>query len=112
MKKWQVLALALLMAVPATGFAQIGKLKLDSKVDSMHKAGVGPVIFPHDSHEKLYKCNDCHPKIFKEKRGESGISMKLNMDGKFCGSPNCHNSPKAFPLFECTKCHTNVGAAK
>lgn len=106
--------LVLMLALPAfAAGAGIGDLRLDDKIESMHKAGVGPVIYPHAKHEKLYKCADCHPKIFKEKKGTSGISMKGNMNGKFCGSPNCHNSPKSFPLYMCTKCHTDVkGAAK
>lgn len=90
--------------------APIGNIKLDSKVQSMQKAGVGAVIYPHDKHEKIFKCNECHPKIFKEKHGENNISMKMNMEGKYCGSANCHNSPNAFPLFECHRCHTKAGA--
>ncbi|MBI5642768.1 MAG: hypothetical protein HY954_04770 [Deltaproteobacteria bacterium] len=112
MAKWRIIALAFILTVPASAFGGLGNMKLDSKVDSMHKAGVGPVVFPHDRHEKAFKCNACHPKIFKEKRGENNISMKFNMEGKFCGSPNCHNSPKTFPLFECAKCHTEIRAAK
>ncbi len=101
-----------LAALPAIASGGIGDIKFDDKIASMKKAGVGPVIFPHGKHEKTNKCNDCHPKIFKDKRGENNISMKLNMDGKFCGSPNCHNSPKAFPLFQCASCHTGVSAAR
>lgn len=106
-----LMAFALVIALPVAAGA-VGDIKLDDKIESMHKAGVGPVIYPHAKHEKLYKCNDCHPKIFKEKRAENNISMKFNMEGKYCGTADCHNSPKAFPLFECTKCHTQVGAAK
>ncbi len=102
----------LLAAIPSTGLAAIGTIKFDDKIESMKKAGVGPVMFPHDKHEKTNKCAECHPKIFKDKRGENNISMKLNMEGKFCGSPNCHNSPKAFPLFQCASCHTGVKAVK
>lgn len=100
--------IALLLSVSVPGFAatkDLGNMKLDSKVGSMHKAGVGPVTFPHTAHEKLYKCGDCHPKVFKDKRKANDISMKKNMEGQFCGSLNCHNSPKAFPLYECIKCH-------
>ncbi|MBI5560012.1 MAG: hypothetical protein HY883_01905 [Deltaproteobacteria bacterium] len=89
-----------------------GDIRLDDKIESLKKAGVGPVIYPHAAHEKLYKCADCHPKIFKDKHGANDISMKRNMDGQFCGSPNCHNSPKAFPLYNCARCHTNVRAAR
>lgn len=107
-------ALVFSISVPAlaTG-AEIGNIKLDSKIESMKKAGVGPVIFPHTRHENANKCEDCHPKIFKDKRGANNISMKFNMEGKFCGSPDCHNSPRTFPLYICDSCHTNVtGVAK
>jgi len=109
MLRRSIITLALVLAVPAAAFGVSEVLSLDSKVESMKEAGVGPVNYPHAKHEKLYKCEDCHPAIFKEKRGASGITMKGNMDGAFCGSPNCHNSPKAFPLFMCQNCHTNVG---
>ncbi|OGQ03469.1 MAG: hypothetical protein A2W38_02465 [Deltaproteobacteria bacterium RBG_19FT_COMBO_58_16] len=110
--RYALAALVLLLALPAFA-AGIGDIKLDSRIESMKKAGVGPVIFSHTKHEKAYKCANCHPSIFKEKKGASGISMKMNMKGKFCGSPNCHNSPRTFPLYMCTNCHTNVkGAAK
>ncbi len=112
MVKRLIIATALIIAIPAVSWAGIGDIRLESKIESMKKAGVGPVIFPHDRHEKANKCNDCHPKIFKDKRGANDISMKYNMEGKFCGSPNCHNSPKTFPLFQCASCHTGVGAAK
>ena len=92
--------------------AGLGKMKLATKIESMKKAGVGPVIFPHTKHEKAIKCAECHPKIFKEKRGTNNMTMKKNMSGQSCGFANCHNSPKAFPLFECFKCHTKAGAAK
>lgn len=104
-------------ALPAAGGAADAKppakeLKLQTKLDSMHEAGVGPVIYPHAFHEKLYKCADCHPNLFKEKVGASGISMKANMDGNFCGSPKCHDSETAFPLYYCSRCHTEITAGK
>lgn len=104
----------LLISAPALAYAApvSPELTLDSRIESMKKAGVGPVIYPHAKHEKLYKCADCHPKIFKEKRGTSEISMKKNMEGQACGSANCHNSEKAFPLYNCTRCHTNVKVVK
>lgn len=111
--KRNLIVLALVLAVPAlAGAAQYGKMTLDSKIESMKKAGVGPVIYPHDKHEALFKCDDCHPKVFKDKRGMNDMSMKMNMEGKYCGSADCHNSPAAFPLFMCTNCHTNVGVKK
>ncbi|MFQ5480498.1 MAG: c(7)-type cytochrome triheme domain-containing protein [Thermodesulfobacteriota bacterium] len=79
---------------------------LNSQKASKSKVkGVGAVKFTHGTHAKRAKCSVCHPKIFKQKIGASGINMKGNMEGKFCGSTNCHNSQKAFPLYECNKCH-------
>lgn len=106
------MALILALSIPGASIGAIGNITIDNQVESKRKAGVGPVIFPHDRHEKAFKCADCHPKIFKDKRGSNAINMKMNMEGKFCGSPNCHNSPKAFPLYQCEKCHTNVRAVK
>ncbi|MEE9542878.1 MAG: c(7)-type cytochrome triheme domain-containing protein [Thermodesulfobacteriota bacterium] len=83
----------------------LGDMLLDSKIESMKKAGVNPVIFPHTFHEKILKCKSCHNSIFKDERGANDISMKKNMTGQACGSANCHNSTKAFPLYECAKCH-------
>lgn len=109
--KNRMLALTLILLLPAAAVAApLGNINLSSKAESMKKAGVGPVVYPHDKHEKLFKCDECHPKFFKDKHGANDISMKANMEGRFCGSPNCHNSPNAFPLFNCAKCHTNVGA--
>lgn len=102
---------AILLAVPAHG-ANLGDMVMERQLESMKEGGVGPVVFPHTAHEKLLKCADCHPKIFTEKRGANDVSMKKNMEQKFCGSPNCHNSPKAFPLFMCAKCHTQVKTVK
>jgi len=79
-----------------------------SKIRSMEKADVGFVIYPHKFHESLYKCKDCHPVIFKGKIGANDINMQKNIDGKFCGSSECHNSTEAFPLYLCEKCHTEI----
>ena len=105
------LAAALIAALCPAAFAG-DDIMLGSKSQSMKKAGVGAVKFPHTFHKKKLKCGACHPGIFADKLGANDISMKKNMDGKFCGSANCHNSTKAFPLYECVRCHTNVKAAK
>ncbi|MBI5047471.1 MAG: hypothetical protein HZB54_00780 [Deltaproteobacteria bacterium] len=87
------------------GVTKFGDMVFDDKAGSMKKAGVTPAVFPHSKHEELYKCDICHPKIFKDKRGANDITMQKNIDGKFCGSADCHNSEKAFPLYHCNKCH-------
>ncbi len=100
--------LAILLILPVASISAPGDIIIDLQGVSRSKAGVGPVRFPHARHKKRYKCAVCHPRIFKAERGANKITMKLNMNRKFCGSPNCHNSKKAFPLYYCAKCHTSV----
>jgi c(7)-type cytochrome triheme protein len=95
-----------LVIATSLSFAKLGDMRFDYKAASRKKAGVAPVVFPHGKHEDIYKCADCHPKIFKDKRGANDVSMQKNIDGEFCGSAECHNSSKAFPLYQCNKCHT------
>lgn len=55
------------------------------------KDSPGPVTFSHTGHkEKVEKCQACHPKIFKLKRGKPGsLSMQEMKAGDQCGA--CHN---------------------
>ncbi len=63
----------------------------------------GKVTFTGDAH-KAFKCNDCHPALFKMKKEGDKMTMKDMQEGKFCGS--CHNGTKAFSVKgDCTKCH-------
>jgi c(7)-type cytochrome triheme protein len=62
----------------------------------------GKVIFSGDAH-KGAKCAECHPAIFKMKKGADTMTMKDMEAGKFCGT--CHNGTKAFAVKECAKCH-------
>ena len=112
-KKHLIIAIAIILTSSSLAYAKFGDMVFDDKAGSLKKAKMPAAVFPHDRHEDLYKCPDCHPKLFKDKRGANDINMKLNMTGKFCGAPNCHNSPKAFPLYECKKCHIDKkGLAK
>ncbi|GMR05179.1 MAG: hypothetical protein BMS9Abin23_1124 [Thermodesulfobacteriota bacterium] len=104
-----LIAGGLLIAVPAAAVTGLGDITISNQSESRKDAGVGPVIYPHTRHEKIFKCEVCHPKIFVKKRGANKINMKLNMNGKYCGAPGCHNSLKAFPLYECFKCHQGKG---
>lgn len=69
----------------------------------------GVVTFSHAVHvEKAgLKCNACHTKVFKMKKGKSGdLTMAAMNEGKFCGA--CHNGEAAFSVKDeanCTKCH-------
>ena len=66
----------------------------------------GKVVFSGTIHaDKELKCNDCHPKLFKMKKGTTKIT-KEDHGVKFCGE--CHNGTKAFSQKDnanCTKCH-------
>jgi len=101
MKKFFVLAFTLLLAVAFLGTAMAvppGK-KLTFK-----DGKIGKVIFDGKKHADAgNKCNDCHPKIFKMKKGSTKITMKDIRAGKQCGT--CHNGTKAFKATTCKKCH-------
>ena len=101
MKKIGILV-ALLMSLPAANAlaVQSGKtLDWDSPQ--------GKVTFSGEEHaEKGLKCNDCHTKIFKMKKGSTTMKMAELNAGKFCGE--CHNGTKAFKTNDnanCAKCH-------
>ncbi len=67
--------------------------------------GAGKVTFSGDTH-KTFKCNECHPALFKMKKGADALSMKEMNAGKQCGA--CHNGTKAFDVKDnanCGKCH-------
>lgn len=55
------------------------------------KDSPGPVTFSHAGHkEKVEKCQGCHTKIFKMKKGQTGtLSMQQMKAGDQCGA--CHN---------------------
>ena len=67
----------------------------------------GKVVFDGKTHaDKGLKCNDCHTKIFKMKKGSDKITMADMNAGKNCGT--CHNGEKAFKSSDaanCGKCH-------
>jgi c(7)-type cytochrome triheme protein len=104
MKKLLVVAIvvvaAFVLAVSAFAVPSGKTLEFEGK-------GAGKVIFSGKAHaDKGLKCADCHPAIFKMKKGADAITMKDINDGKFCGT--CHNGTKAFSSKDpanCAKCH-------
>ncbi|MFQ5353515.1 MAG: c(7)-type cytochrome triheme domain-containing protein, partial [Thermodesulfobacteriota bacterium] len=72
-----------------TANAEWGDVVLNSKSESMKKAGVKPVLFPHWFHRIRFKCKVCHEDIFILKKGANDINMTKIMGGEFCGK--CHN---------------------
>ncbi len=80
-------------------------ITMDNKLESMKKASVGAVLYPHKLHAVWYECSECHPKVFTEKIGANDINMNKIISEEFCGSSGCHNSANAFPLYLCENCH-------
>ncbi len=66
--------------------------------------GINDAFFSHAVHTAMFKCPDCHTKVFPYKAGARHFSMTDMEKGKSCGS--CHNSKDAFTVVgECDKCH-------
>jgi c(7)-type cytochrome triheme protein len=65
----------------------------------------GPVTFAHASHlARGAKCTDCHPGLFKMRKGGVTLTMDAMAAGKVCGA--CHNGKKAFGAMDGDKCAT------
>jgi c(7)-type cytochrome triheme protein len=92
-----VLSIAVLLLLSVSAFA-VGpgkKVEFDGK-------GAGKVVFEGAKHSSA-KCAECHPGVFKMKKGAAVMTMKDMEAGKSCGV--CHNGTKAFSAKECAKCH-------
>ena len=104
-------------ANPAAIAREYGDIYMDAKRESMQKADVKAVVFPHWFHRIRFKCKVCHEEIFVMKKNANDISMRKIMDGKACGT--CHNGLIAWEPLYCDKCHsaefepvTTTGATK
>ncbi len=69
-----------------------------------------PSQFNHESHSKMFSCQECHPKIFLMSSGVAQVTMKDINSGAYCGA--CHNGQKAFSSSECANCHEMKGFDK
>lgn len=96
--------LIMFVASPATIAREYGDIYMDSKRDSMQKAKVKAVVFPHWFHRIRFKCKVCHEDIFVMRKGANDVSMRKIMDGKACGT--CHNGLIAWEPLQCDKCHS------
>lgn len=69
------------------------------------------VGFSHKIHTYWLDCSNCHPSIFKEKKGANKFTMYDVWNGQYCG--RCHGKvafqPKGFE--NCERCH-NAGKLK
>ncbi|OGP14762.1 MAG: hypothetical protein A2054_06920 [Deltaproteobacteria bacterium GWA2_55_10] len=100
------IAVGLVAAKPS--HAEYGDIVLNSKSESMQKAGVDPVVFPHWFHRIRFKCKVCHEDIFILKKGANDINMAAIMSGEFCGK--CHNGLVAWEPLYCDRCHSYKGS--
>lgn len=100
MKKLAKLAVVLVVVLAA---AQAMAVSAGKTVE--WNTSMGKVVFKGDDHAgKGLKCNECHSKIFKMKKGSTVFKMADINAGKFCGE--CHNGKRAFkPAGNCAKCH-------
>ena len=67
------------------------------------KGDLPDVVYPHYPHTQWLACSNCHPKIFIMQAGANKVTMKKIEEGQFCG--RCHGIV-AFPLSNCTRCHS------
>jgi len=78
---------------------------MNQNADSMRKAEVDDVVFPHWFHRIRYRCNVCHEAIFKLKAGSNDVNMeKITDKREMCGK--CHNGLIAWDVVECDRCHS------
>ena len=64
----------------------------------------GEAKFSHPFHLEMFKCADCHTKIFAFKAGAKHFTMDEMEKGNSCGT--CHNGKEAFSVKgDCEKCH-------
>lgn len=61
------------------------------------------VTFGHELHTAMFKCDDCHTKTFKYRKGGSGMKMDDLYQGKYCAT--CHDGKSAFSSNDCQRCH-------
>ncbi len=72
--------------------------------DIVFKTDAGDATFSHDFHLGMFKCADCHTKIFPYATGGKQVPMADMETGKSCGA--CHNGKDAFSVKgDCGKCH-------
>jgi len=83
-------------------------LKMDVLVEAKGDF-VDDVIYPHEMHTYWLNCEACHPGIFIPAKGQNHMTMTGIAEGKWCG--RCHGKV-AFPLTDCTRCHTSPKNAK
>jgi c(7)-type cytochrome triheme protein len=103
---------ALILSPIATAPAHAQKVPADFSIEGA-KDSPGPVTFSHEKHKAagIEKCNACHTKVFKMKKGGTGpFTMEKMKAGEACGS--CHDGKTktgdkvAFSVDDKSKCES------
>lgn len=100
MRRSLISVLALAVAIVAC-FAVVGSVQAQQKIpaDFTYEGGKdspGKVTFSHEKHKAagIDKCNACHTKVFKMKKGTSGnLTMEKMQAGESCAT--CHNGKES-----------------
>jgi c(7)-type cytochrome triheme protein len=71
--------------------------------DIVFQNEAGEVKFSHDFHLGMYKCADCHTKVFPYKAGARKATMADMEKGASCGA--CHGKDAFSVAGDCEKCH-------
>jgi len=68
------------------------------------------VVFSHKYHTQWLGCPNCHPGLFKMKKGADEIKMAQLYAGKSCGV--CHGKVAFAIPTGCGRCHASLGGGK
>lgn len=100
-----LLSFLLILIFTAEGitYAEYGDILMNKKPESMKKADVKPVVFPHWFHRIRYKCKVCHEDIFIMEKGANNVTMDTIAKGEHCGT--CHDGRIAWDPLQCERCH-------
>jgi c(7)-type cytochrome triheme protein len=65
----------------------------------------GNITFPHDAHNDMFGCEECHPDLFVAEHGANPPATMEEMEnGASCGA--CHDGDMAFGVADdCEACH-------
>ncbi len=87
----------------AFGVAECAKCHLVKEVDFQVK-DTGDVKFSHELHTAMYKCGDCHVKLYLPTAKNKRKTMTQMEQAQSCGA--CHDGKAAFTVKEnCDRCH-------
>lgn len=101
-----VIAVIFIINVPMIANASSSapsKIIFNNQAKSRGYTNMPAPTFPHEYHENILKCSECHPIPFVKKIGANMVNMKENMKGNYCGK--CHDSIRSFGLIWCQECH-------